>query len=118
MKAGPEEAVQAGVEYRRPGDHLERHVTAYHRFSAPIRADRDLCDAFFPSVATIRVTGQGSPEWSVRIGSRTWDPVPAIALIGPTSYAGYLECAGGTLVGVGIRPFGWAQLFGDRKSVV
>lgn len=116
MTGAPDGAIQGGVEYRRPGVHLERHVTAYHRFSAPITTGRTLCDAFFPSVATIRVTARGSPAWSLKIGSRTWDPVPAVTLIGPTSHAGYLECGGGTLTGVGVRPFGWAQLFGGDVS--
>ncbi|KTT70562.1 helix-turn-helix domain-containing protein [Sphingomonas endophytica] len=104
------------VNYVLPGERLARYVTGYHRFSAPVRAGDDLRDAFFPSVATIRVTLGASPPWSLKIGSRTFDPVPVVAMTGPTSYAGYLTCKGGTLVGVGLRPFGWAQLFGGDVS--
>ncbi|WP_294197515.1 helix-turn-helix domain-containing protein, partial [uncultured Sphingomonas sp.] len=72
--------------------------------------------AFFPSVATIRISLRDSPAWSLKIGSRLIDPMPRVALTGPTSYAGYLTCHGGELVGVGLLPFGWAQIFGGDVS--
>ncbi|PZQ58300.1 MAG: hypothetical protein DI544_14580 [Sphingomonas taxi] len=104
------------VAYHRPGPRLERYVTGYHSFAAPIMPDHRLHDAFFPSVATIRIALGNSPPWSLKIGSRVWDPVPAVALVGPTSYAGYVSCSGGRLVGVGLLPYGWAQLFGGDVS--
>ena len=104
------------VRYAAPEGRLVRYVTGYHRFAAPIRRDKELRDAFFPSVATIRVALRGSPPWSLKIGSRCIDPVPTVALTGPTSYAGYVSCYGGELVGVGLLPFGWAQIFGGDVS--
>lgn len=106
----------AGIRYVRPDDRLSSFVTGYHRFAAPILPANSLQDAFFPSVATIRLTLHGSPAWSMKIGTRLYDPMPVAAFTGPTSYAGYVSCAGGTLVGVGLRPMGWAQLFGNDVS--
>ncbi len=110
------EAGDVGVRYLPAGQRLARYVTGYHRFAAPVSAVRDIHDAFFPSVATIRVTLPPSPSWSLKLGSRCFDPVPPVALTGPTSYAGYVACGGGVLVGVGLRPFGWAQFFGGDVS--
>ncbi|MFK3889806.1 helix-turn-helix domain-containing protein [Sphingomonas sp. NPDC079357] len=104
------------VRYVPPGERLRRYVTGYHRFAAPVSPTRELRDAFFPSVATIRVSLHNSPSWSLRIGSRLIDPMPPVALTGPTSYAGYLTCHGGELVGVGLLPLGWAQIFGGDVS--
>lgn len=104
------------VRYVSPGPRLARYVTGFHRFAAPICTTHELRDAFFPSVATIRVSLHGSPAWSLKIGSRSIDPMPPVALTGPTSYAGYVTCHGGELVGVGLLPFGWAQMFGGDVS--
>jgi len=111
---GDQESV--AVAYHRPSDALTHHVTGYHRFAAPVVPGHVFHDAFFPSVATIRVTLAGSPPWSLRIASRTYDPMPTIALTGPTSYAGYVTSSGGTLVGAGLLPYGWAQMFGGDVS--
>lgn len=111
---GDQESV--GVAYHPPAAALKSYVTGYHRFAAPIVPGHVFHDAFFPSVATIRVTLAGAPPWSLRIGSRTFDPMPVVALTGPTSYAGYVTGSGGTLVGAGLLPYGWAQLFGGDVS--
>lgn len=42
--------------------------------------------------------------------------MPVVALTGPTSHAGYVTTSGGTLVGAGLLPFGWAQIFGGDVS--
>ncbi|MDR6789926.1 AraC-like DNA-binding protein [Sphingomonas sp. BE138] len=104
------------VRYAAPTGRLVRYVTGYHRFAAPICHQTELRDAFFPSVTTIRVSLRDSPPWSLKIGSRCIDPMPVVALTGPTSYAGYVSCHGGELVGVGLLPFGWAQIFGGDVS--
>jgi AraC-like DNA-binding protein len=111
---GDQESV--GVAYRRPCDALARFVTGYHRFAAPVMPGHAFHDAFFPSVATIRIALAGSPPWALRIGSRSYDPMPVAAFTGPTSYAGYVTSSGGTLVGIGLLPYGWAQLFGGDVS--
>jgi AraC-like DNA-binding protein len=50
------------------------------------------------------------------MGGRTVDPVPSVAFVGPTSHAGYIAAGSGALVGVGVLPVGWAQLFGGDVS--
>ncbi|WP_294197682.1 hypothetical protein, partial [uncultured Sphingomonas sp.] len=72
------------VRYVPAGDRLARYVTGFHRFAAPITSHA-LSDAFFPSVATIRISLRDSPAWSLKIGSRLIDPMPRVALTGPTS---------------------------------
>ncbi|TCP36771.1 helix-turn-helix domain-containing protein [Sphingomonas sp. BK235] len=111
---GDQESV--GVAYHRPSEALARYVTGYHRFAAPVMPGHIFHDAFFPSVATIRVSLAGTPPWSMRVGSRHYDPMPSVALTGPSSYAGYVSGSGGTLVGAGLLPFGWAQMFGGDVS--
>lgn len=108
--------VDVDVRYAAPQGRLVRYVTGYHRFAAPVSLNQELRDAFFPSVATIRLSLRDSPPWSLRLGSRCIDPMPTVALTGPTSYAGYVSCRGGELIGVGLLPFGWAQIFGGDVS--
>lgn len=99
------------IVYWAPGDELARYVTGFHRFSAP-RVPGGYRDAFFPGWASIRLTLEQERDWSVRLGNRTFEPVPRDAFFGPSSSASYLTTYGGTVVGVGLLPFGWAQLFG------
>jgi AraC-like DNA-binding protein len=106
----------APIRYWKPGDALAPYVTAYHSFSGVVPPGMTLRDAFLPSWATIRITLPGSASWSLQIGARTYDPVPERTFAGPSSYAGYLATTGGTSVGVGLLPMGWAQLFGGDVS--
>lgn len=75
-------------------------------------------DVFFPSWSVIRFAVEEPAPWSLRRGPRTYDPVPAAVLEGPSSYAGYCRAARGALVGVGILPEGWARLFKVPASSV
>ena len=104
------------IEYWCASDRLAPFVTGYHRYSVPLPPGLKLRDVFFPSWATIRIALPGNRGWSVRMGSRIFDPVPAAAFVGPTSHAGYVETNGGTLVGVGLLPLGWATLFGGDAA--
>ena len=104
------------IEYWRASETLAPFVSGYHRYSVPLPPGVTLHDVVFPSWATIRIAMPGSRGWSVRFGSRRYDDVPQAAMFGPTSYAGYLEARGGTLVGAGILPHGWAAMFGGDVS--
>lgn len=106
----------APIEYWRADDALSRYVTGYHRYNVALPPGVVLRDVFFPSWATVRIALPGSRRWSVRMGTRHFDPVPETAFFGPSSYAGYLESQGGALVGVGLLPTGWAALFGGDIS--
>ena len=104
-----EEAIP--IVYWAPGEELGRYITGFHRYCAP-SVPGGYRDAFFPGWASIRLTLEQDRDWSVRLGNRMIDPVPQDAFFGPSSSAGYITTYGGTIVGVGIKPFGWAQLFG------
>ena len=104
------------IEYWRASDTLAPFVSGYHRYRVALPPGVRMQDALFPSWATIRIAVTGSREWSLRIGSHAFDPVPHAAFVGPTSHAGYVDTNGGTLVGVGLLPLGWATLFGGDAS--
>ena len=104
------------VQYWQPSAALAPYVTGYHSFHAALPPGLTLKDVFLPSWASIRVSLHESPPWSLRMGPRSFDPMPEVAFIGPTSCAGYLSTQGGTMVGVGLKPLGWAQLFGGDLS--
>lgn len=101
----------APIAYWAPGDELARYITGYHRYRAPTTPG-GYRDAFFPSWAAIRIALDSDDDWSIRLGNRTFDPVPRDAFFGPSSSAGYVTTYGGCVVGVGLKPLGWAQLFG------
>lgn len=104
------------VQYWRPSAALAPYITGYHSYHAALPPGLTMQDAFLPGWAAIRITLQRSPPWSLRMGARTFAPMPGAAFVGPTSNAGYLSTQGGTLVGVGLKPLGWAQLFGGDIS--
>jgi AraC-like DNA-binding protein len=104
------------IQYWRPGAALAPYVTGFHSFHAALPPGLTLQDVFLPSWASIRVSLHESPPWSLRMGSRTFDPMPPVALIGPTNCSGHVSTSGGTMVGVGLKPLGWAQLFGGDVS--
>lgn len=52
----------------------------------------------------------GERPYNVRIGSRTFAPVPVAALYGPTGRALRFETFGDVTIGMGITPLGWARL--------
>lgn len=104
------------VRYWQPSATLAPYVTGYHSYHAALPPGLTMQDVFLPSWASIRVSLHESPPWSLRMGPRTFDPMPQVAFIGPTSCAGYVTTHGGTMVGVGLKPLGWAQLFGGDIS--
>jgi len=107
----------ATVDFWLPAVELRGYVSGYHRY----RLTRDpreerFNDVFFPAWSNIRFTLDAEP-WSVRLGRRMFDPIPNCAFFGPTSHAGYTSGGGGTLVGVGLTPAGWARLHGGDLSL-
>jgi AraC-like DNA-binding protein len=97
-------------------DSLQRYVAGFDRLSIAAPPGERVREVMFPSWATIYVTLYDSPRWSLKIGKRNFDPVPTIAFVGPTSSAGYVDAAGGTLVSMTILPSGWSRLFGGDVS--
>ena len=98
------------VRYWQPDPGLARYVSGYHDFRIALAQGQRQTDTFFPGWANVRFTFDAE-RWSIRIGRRMFDPVPDNALFGPTSHAGYSDAGSGRLVGFGLTPAGWAQLF-------
>jgi AraC-like DNA-binding protein len=111
-----EQGAGSPISYWRASDALSGYVSGYHRYAVALPPGAVLRDALFPGWSSIRFALTGSGAWSVRLGSRRVDPVPTASFHGPSSYAGYVETGGGTLVGVGLLPMGWAALFGGDIS--
>jgi AraC-like DNA-binding protein len=103
------------IEYERPDPRLAPYVSGYHRYTLRLGAGERIKDVVFPGWANLRFSAQAEP-WQVRLGRRTFAPVPEAALFGPSSHAGYVEAGSGTLIGAGITPVGWARLFGEEAS--
>lgn len=99
------------VSYWMTDPRLARYVTGYHRYRVVLPPGQALNDVFFPSWAVMRFAVEDPAPWSLRRGSRVYDPVPGAMLEGPSSYAGYCRSTGGAVIGVGILPEGWARLF-------
>lgn len=104
------------VQYWRPSSALAPYVTGYHSYHAALPPGLTLQDVFLPGWASIRISLRESLPWSLRMGARTFNPVPNAALVGPTNCAGHLSTQGGTIVGVSLKPLGWAQIFGGDVS--
>lgn len=104
------------IEYWTASAALDGLVTGYHRYSVSVPPGVTFRDAFFPNWGTIRIAMDGGAPWSLTMANRTFDPVPTLAFTGPSSHAGYVAAGNGVLVGAGILPCGWAQLFGGDVS--
>lgn len=96
------------IRYLRPAEDLTPFVSGYHLFGIPqpLPGGRNH-DVFYPGWGNIRVQLFGD-DWSVRIGERTFDPIPKASLFGPTCRASFSDAGGGRLVGAGLTPLGWA----------
>lgn len=107
----------ATVNFWLPAPELRGYVSGYHRYDLTRSPGEERVeDVFFPAWSNIRFTLDAEP-WSVRLGRRSFDPIPDCAFFGPTSHAGYTSGGGGTLVGIGLTPAGWARLHGGDLSL-
>lgn len=108
--------VSISIDFWQPAPELRAYVSGYHRYELGNRGSgMRYNDVFFPAWANIRFSLDADP-WSVRIGRRTFDPVPERALFGPSSQAGYVAAGGGAMIGFGITPLGWWRLHGGDVS--
>ncbi len=104
------------MRYWEPDPALRPYLFGYHVYEVMLPPGERMHDVFFPAWSNIRFTIEGEP-WSIRIGRRSFDPVPAAALFGPTSEAGYTSFGRGTMIGAAITPRGWARFFGRDASL-
>lgn len=108
--------VQAhSVEFARAAPPLADCLAGYHGYHTHLPAGETAEEIFLPAWANIRFQLSGG-RWAMRYGHVRFDPVPPMALFGPTGRAGFAEFTGGQLFGVGLTPIGWARLIGGDAS--
>jgi AraC-like DNA-binding protein len=101
------------IRYDRPADAIADSITGYHLYAAHGPQVMGQKDWFLPGTANVRITLDAGPV-AVRIGNRNFDPLPQVALFGPTSRVMEAVTNGGVMIGFGINALGWARLF--RRS--
>lgn len=103
------------MRYWRPADDLEPLVSGYHLYAlAPAGGER-LRDVFQPAWPSLRFTF-GTGEWCVRQPSERWRRVAHRSVFGPSSRITWSESGPGLVVGIGLRPRGWARLARAKAS--
>lgn len=104
------------VAFWRPAPELAPYVSGYHLYRVRAQGPEPMRDVFFPSWSLLRFAFDAE-HWSLRLGRRSFSPVPLASFMGPSSHAGYCEARSGLLVGAGVLPAGWCRLFGGDASV-
>ena len=105
----PAKASAPVIAYAPPAAALAELVTGHQVYAAPVGTPR--VERLLPGVANVRIA-LGAGTVGVQIGRRRFDPVPDVALTGPTTRAPRATMAGGgVIVAFGITPLGWARLF-------
>ena len=88
-------------------------ISGYHVYAVDTTDEKE--DWFLPGTANIRVTLDGGPlAYSVR--RRTYNPLPPVALFGPTSQAMRAVHRGGMMIGFSISALGWWRLIPRAAS--
>ena len=99
--------------YRQPAPDLRDFVSGYH-FVEIDSGGLPVEDFNYPAWTLLRFTLGGAP-WQARVGGSDTE-VPSAALFGVSSSAAHIRTSGGLMVGAGVTPLGWAQLFGGDAS--
>ena len=98
------------IRYDRPAAALADFITGYHVYrSSAAPGGEGQVDWFLPATANVRIAIDAGPI-AVSIGRRTYDPLPAASLFGPTSQALKATTHGGVMIGFGISALGWGRL--------
>jgi hypothetical protein len=105
-------ALPAGTALRieLPAPDLRAFVTEYYVLDSDPQLHAGAVSYPLPSWPMIRITL--TPDLvSLRLGPRSYDPLPRAALWGTTTRAMQTTTYGGVTVGVGITALGWSRLF-------
>jgi len=103
------------MRYDRSCRELADYVTGYTVYAVDSKAEQ--IDLFLPAPAMINICLDHGPI-AATIGSRRVNPVPQIALYGPSTWAMRISTHGGVMVGTGISAPGWSRLFRRSASEV
>lgn len=98
------------IRYDRPAAAIGEFITGHHLYAAHGPSSLNKVDWFLPGTANVRVTLNAGPI-AVTIGRRHHEPLPQVALFGPTSHALRAVTNGGVMIGFGVSALGWARLF-------
>jgi AraC-like DNA-binding protein len=98
-------------------DDLAPFVTSFHSYHVRIDAGVAHEEVFLPALAAIRLQTYGD-GWGMQIGKVNFDPLPEIALFGPTARSGRARVTSGQTLGIYLRPAGWARLIGKPAGAL
>ena len=101
------------IRYDAPDPSLAGAITGYHVYTAASAEER--VDWFLPGTSDIVVALDALPIL-LTIRRRTYDPLPPVTLIGPTSQAMRAVTRGGSLIGIGLTACGWSRFFSRPAS--
>jgi len=101
------------IRYEMPDARLADLITGYNAYGSDSSEPRD--DWFLPAPVMICIAVNAGPI-EARIGNRRFSPMPQASLIGPSSRPLNVTTHGGTMVGIGVSPAGWAALT-ERSAV-
>lgn len=96
-----------------PAADLAPYISGYSLYVVGETSGEPHRGAFEPAWASLRIAIAGGESWGLRRVGGEWFSPPATALFGPSSKLIWSRSGPGILLGAGIRPRGWRQLFAD-----
>ena len=103
------------VAFSAPSPALAPYLAGFHSYDVVVTPGATHEEIFLPAWVNLRAQVAGG-EWAMTIGTQNFDPVPKLALFGPTSQAGFARVETGRIIGVALMPRGWARLIGGDAS--
>lgn len=100
------------LRFELPAPELRGCVADYHVLDSEGPEAEGAVSWLLPAWPAIRVILTDRPI-RLTVGNRRYDPLPTASLYGTTSRVMEMVSNGGVTVGVGLRPAGWARLFGE-----
>jgi AraC-like DNA-binding protein len=100
-----------------PSADLAGHIRRHYVFDARLPDDFLLIDKLLSETAIIRILLEG--DWAAETGQDQWSHFGPIPLMGPNGIPWRVRVRGPFLVvGVALRPSGWAGFFREPASIV
>ncbi len=121
MTRPPDDLIETGhgaafkAENCAPSDHLSPWIESFHSYHIRLDPGVGHQEIFLPALASIRLQTYGN-GFEMRIGKGPAVRVPRMALFGPSAHSAKAEVSTGQLIGVYLRPKGWAALIGKAAD--
>ena len=103
------------MRYWRPAPALAPLVSGYHLYAIDPGLGARQRDVFQPAWPSLRFTF-GTGDWCVRQPGDPWQRVDLCSVFGPSCRVTWSESGPGLVVGIGLRPRGWARWAGPMAS--